>query len=375
MSTTPLSGVQPSDTALSALPLTIRSLTARAVVAPFERPLRTAVGAIPAAPLVLIDLLTEQGVTGRAYIFGYSPLTLAPLVQLLSSMEELIKGKSVAPVERARDFEGRFRLLGHQGLLGMALSGLDMALWDALGRAADQPVVRLLGGEPAPIPAYDSYGIVDPAADKAAMERSLARGFRAIKIKLGEGDLAKDVETVAAVRDIIGHEVALMVDYNQSLTVSEALRRIERLAGYDLHWVEEPVPAEDLRGHAAVRAASPVPIQTGENWWFAQDMAKAIEASACDYAMPDLMKIGGITGWLGAMGLAATASLPVSSHIFVEASAHVMAVTPTAHWLEYLDSAGSILQEPVLVEDGFVTARGPGLGMAWDEATVARYRI
>jgi mandelate racemase len=281
---------------------------------------------------------------------------------------------SASPVERMREFDRMFRLLGRQGLVGMALSGIEMALWDVLGRACGQPVVRLLGGEPSPIPAYDSYGVVDPKADRRALESSLERGFRAIKIKIGDGGIDNDVNTVAAVRGIVGDETALMVDYNQSLTVTEAIRRIDRLAEYDLHWVEEPVPAEDIRGHAEVRAASPVPIQTGENWWFPQDMAKAIEAEACDYAMPDLMKIGGIGGWLRAMGQAEAASIPVSSHLFVEASAHVLAVTPTAHWLEYLDIAGAVLTEPVPVENGCVVPRGPGLGIEWNEDAVERFR-
>lgn len=355
--------------------LTVRDLKVRAVDAPLERPIRTASGTIPRAPLVLIDVQTEEGVVGRAYLFVYTPATLKPLVAFLANIEDMIKGKPVAPVERARDFARAFRLLGRPGLVGMALSGLDMALWDALGHALGQPVARLLGGMPKKLPAYGSYGIVDPAADGATLERSRARGFRALKIKLGDGDLEKDTATVAAVRAIVGADVALMVDYNQSLTVPEARRRIARLAAYDLHWVEEPVSAEDLAGHAAVRAHSPVPIQTGENWWFMADMAKAIAAGASDFAMPDLMKIGGVTGWLSAAALAEAASLPVSSHIFVEASAHALAITPTAHWLEYLDVAAAILKEPIAVEGGCVTARGPGLGLAWDEAAVQRYRL
>jgi mandelate racemase len=353
---------------------TIRSLKARAVNVPLERPIRTAVGTIPAAPLVLLDILTEEGITGRAYVFGYTPVTLAPLARFLDNIADTLEGKPVSPVERMREFERMFRLLGRQGLVGMALSGIEMALWDVLGRACGQPVVRLLGGEPSPIPAYDSYGIVDPMADRRALERSLERGFRAIKIKIGGGGVDNDVDTVAAVRDIVGDGTALMVDYNQSLTVTEALRRIDRLAEYDLHWVEEPVPAEDIHGHAEVRSASPVPIQTGENWWFPQDMAKAIEAGACDYAMPDLMKIGGISGWLRAMGQAEAASIPVSSHLFIEASAHVLAVTPTAHWLEYLDIAGAVLTEPVSVDNGCVVPRGPGLGIEWNEEAVERFR-
>jgi len=353
--------------------LKIRALSGRAVTVPMERPMKTAVGTIPAAPLVLIDIETEEGVAGRAYIFAYTPVMLRPLVAVVEELAPLLVGKAVAPIERMREVEGTFRLLGRQGLLGMALSVIDMALWDILARAQDLPLVRLLGGEPKPIPAYDSYGVIDPARDREDIERTLESGFRALKIKLGDAGLEKDQATVAALRDLVGAEIRIMVDYNQSRSVPEAIRRIERLEDYDLEWAEEPVPAEDLEGHAQVRAAVGVPIQTGENWWFAQDMAKAIAAEASDFAMPDVMKIGGVTGWLKAAALAEAASLPVSSHAFVEASAHLLAVTPTAHWLEVLDKARPILQRPALIENGMVTPQGPGLGMEWDEAAVKRY--
>ena len=354
---------------------TIQSLRVRPVLAPMPRPLRTASGAIPAAPLVLIDVQTDQDVIGRAYVFCYTPLVLKPLCSFLDDIGGLIVGKPVAPADRFLDLSRTFRLLGRQGLVGMALSGLDMALWDALGRAADRPVVELIGGTAKPVPAYDSFGLVDPVADRAMLEASVDAGFRAIKIKIGERSGAEDAAMVRAVRDIIGADVQLMVDLNQSQSATEAIRRIERLAAYDLTWVEEPVAAEDLEGHARVRAASPVPVQTGENWWFPADMARAVAARACDMAMPDLMKIGGITGWLRAMALAEAASLPLSSHLFIEASAHALAVSPTCHYLEYLDMAGAILAEPVRPIDGMITARGPGLGMAWDENALARFVV
>lgn len=360
---------------MSADRLTIRSVTSRIVNAPLARPLRTASGNLPSAPLMLVDVVTEDDVTGRAYILGHSPVLLRALQAFMDNIVPDLAGLPLAPAERDAQFERRFRLIGRQGVVCMALSGLDMALWDALGQSLGQPVVCLLGGEARALPAYDSYGIVDPVEDRAALERSLEQGFKAIKIKLGGGSLALDVQRVAGVREIIGEEVELMVDYNQSLTVTETLRRINRLAEYDLAWLEEPVRAEDLEGHAAIRAVSPVPLQTGENWWYPADMAKAFAAEACDLAMPDLMKIGGITGWLGAMGMAQAASIQVSSHLFVEASAHVLPVTPTAHWLEYLDLAGAVLAEPLEIVDGCVTARGPGLGMNWDEDAVARYQL
>ncbi len=250
-----------------------------------------------------------------------------------------------------------------------------MALWDLLGKAAGVPVVRLLGGEPKPVRAYDSWGLVDPARDAKGLEQSVAAGFGGIKIKLGGGGLADDLATVREVRRIIGDRVALMVDYNQCLEPTEAIRRVRALQPFDLSWVEEPVAAEDLQGHAQVRAASPVPIQTGENWWFPRAAQQALHAGACDLMMPDLMKIGGITGWLGVMGLAQAASMPVSSHLFIEASAHVLAVTPTCDWLEFMDFGAAILQNPARLDQGCVTAQGPGLGMAWDEDAVARCQV
>jgi mandelate racemase len=353
----------------------IRSVTARAVDVPISRPVKNAFGVIRSAPLVLIDVVTDQGVTGRSYIFGYAPLTLAPLVRLIEEIGSGLTGQAIAPFDLMAAMDRKFRLLGWQGLVGMAVSGLDMAFWDALGQVAGHPLAQLLGGSPRPIRAYDSYGAVDPVADAKDLRRSLEQGFRGIKIKGGDGDLANDERVVKAVRELIGPEIALMLDFNQSLDTAEASRRIVRLAPYDLHWIEEPVAAENLRGHAKVREISPISIQSGENWWFPHGFAEAIAAGASDFIMPDLMKVGGVTGWLRVAAQAEAASIPMSSHLFAEASAHMLAVTPSAHWIEYLDLARAVVAEPVQIVDGTITARGPGLGLTWDETAVAKYLV
>jgi mandelate racemase len=353
----------------------IRSVKARAIVVPLKRLLKNAFGVFEAAPLVLIDVATDQGVTGRSYIFAYSKLTLKPLVRLIEEIGRELTGKAIAPFDLMAAMDAKFRLLGWQGLVGMAVSGLDMAFWDALGQAANKPVVELLGGSVRPIRAYDSYGVVDPTADEKDLRRSLAQGFRGIKIKGGDGDAANDERVVKGVRALLGPDVALMLDFNQSLDPAEARRRIARLAPYDLTWIEEPVPQENLSGHAEVRENSPIPIQAGENWWFPRGFAEAIAAKASDFIMPDLMKVGGVTGWMRVAAQAEAASIPMSSHLFAEASAHMLAVTPTAHWLEVLDFAGAILADPIEVVDGTVTARGPGLGLVWNEAAITRYHV
>ncbi|GGF37103.1 mandelate racemase [Aliidongia dinghuensis] len=355
--------------------LEIRSVTARPVMVPLDRPVRTAAGDIPATPLVLIDVATTAGVIGRSYLFAYTRPVLVPLARLVSEIGAELTGAAVAPALRMRALERRFRLLGLQGLVGMAIAGLDMAFWDILARAADLPLASLLGGAPRPIRAYASFGIIDVAADERVILDAVAAGFQGLKIKVGGADFARDLADIAAVRTMIGPGIALMVDYNQSLDPTEALRRAAALAKFDLTWIEEPVAAEDLAGHARVRAGSPVPVQTGENWWFPRAAADAVAAGASDHAMLDVMKIGGVTGWLEAAALAKAASLPVSSHSFLEASAHLLAVTPTALWLEHLDKASRLLERPLAVERGCVTAQGPGLGLEWNEMAVDRLLV
>ncbi|HLZ06421.1 MAG TPA: enolase C-terminal domain-like protein [Bradyrhizobium sp.] len=353
----------------------ISSVKARAVVTPMARPVKNAFGVIDVAPLVLIDIETDQGITGHSYLFAYSKVTLKPFVHLVEEIGRDLIGKPVAPFELMKLMDARFRLLGWQGLVGMAVSGLDMAFWDILGRAASKPVVELLGGSARPIRCYDSYGAVEADADEKALLRSLDQGFKGIKIKGGDGDAANDERRVKGLRRLLGPDVALMLDFNQSLDPAEAKRRIARLAPYDLTWIEEPVAQENLSGHAEVRETSEIPIQAGENWWFPRGFAEAIAAGASDFIMPDLMKVGGITGWLNVAGQADAASIPMSSHILPEASAHVLAVTPTAHWLEMLDCAGAILADPIKIADGTLTARGPGLGLEWNETAIAKYLV
>src|SRR5260221_2239458 len=296
----------------------IRSVKARALVVPLTRPVKNAFGVIAAGPLVLIDVETDQGVTGHSYIFAYTRMTLKPLVHLIEEIGRELTGKPVAPYDLMRAMDAKFRLLGWQGLVGMAVSGLDMAYWDALGQIAGRPLAELLGGTPRPIKAYDSYGVVDPVTDEKALRRSLEQGFHGIKIKGGDGDAANDERMVKGVRALLGPDVALMIDFNQSLDPAEATRRIARLEPYDLHWIEEPVPQENLSGHAKVRETSPTPIQSGEKWWFQRGFPEAIDACAIDFTMPAMMEVGGAPGWLSAAAQAEAASIPMSSHLFAE---------------------------------------------------------
>ncbi len=356
----------------------IQSLRARAVNVAMSKPLQTAGGAVSSAPLVLVDLETDTGVTGSAYVFCYAGLTLVSMVNLLEELGSIVKGEALEPERLFKAMEARFRLLGLQGFTMMAASVIDMAAWDALAKTKGVSLARLLGGEVRPIQAYNSNGLGMIGAERAREEavELVGEGFNAIKLRLGYEDADADLAVARAVRRAVGKDVLIMTDYNQCLEVEDACARAKLLGEEGFAWIEEPVRADDYKGCARVREASPVPIQIGENCWGVNDMEKALDAGACDCFMPDAGKIGGPTGWLRAMAMAKRAGIPVSSHLYPEISAHLLAVTPTRHWLEYVDWAAPVLKNPLAVTDGQVTAPDtPGIGIEWDEDAVARYLV
>jgi mandelate racemase len=356
----------------------VRSVVVRCVDAPMRMPLHTSSGALASAPLVLIDVTTSTGIVGRAYLFAFTRANLAPIAALVRTMGEMIAGDALAPFDIERKLRRHYALLGVHNVVLIAMSGIDVAVWDATAQHAGQPLVRMLGGTERPIPAYNSKGLgMMPIGSLAGNAEALVEeGFRAVKLRVGRPTAADDVAAVRAVKQAVGPDVALMVDFNQALSVNEALLRGRLLDGEGLLWIEEPTRADDFDGNARIAGALATPVQIGENFMGPEQMAQALAAGASDFVMPDLQRIGGVTGWMRAAALAQGAGCEMSSHLFPEVSCHLLAVTPTCHWLEYVDWAAPVLAEPLAVRDSAVTpSPAPGHGMRWDEDAVKRYAI
>jgi mandelate racemase len=358
--------------------LTIRAIRSIGVEVPMTYALGTSRGVITKAPLLLIDLETEEGVTGRSYLWCYFPAAVPAIANILEEVARVVKGERLAPADLWSKLAERFALIGVQGIVRMAMAGFDVAAWDALAIAAGWPLATLIGSSPKRIPAYNScgLGLMAPreAADEA--EKLLARGFRAVKLRLGYPTLEDDLAALHAVKKRVGGEIAVMVDYNQALSLAQALERGRALDQEGIYWLEEPIRHDDYAGNATLVRELKTPIQIGENFSESAAMAMALAAGAADYVMPDLERIGGVTGWLRAAALAATHRVEMSSHLFPEVSAHLLAATPTAHFLEYVDWADKILAEPLKIMDGCaVVPQRPGNGLAWDAKAVKKYRI
>ncbi len=408
--------------------LTVRDVTVRSVVLPLRRPLATKVGDFSRWPLLLIDVTTGQGITGRGYLApylsraaealrtvledmgaalrgqpvspaaayagargwlglaGYQGLALAAVLSraaealrtVLEDMGAALRGQPVSPAAAYAGARGWLGLAGYQGLALAAVAGLDIALWDALAQAAGLPLAVLLGGTLAPVPAYNSngLGLIPPerVADEA-LELLAEGGFTALKVRVGRDRTADDLAAVRRVRTAVGDDVTLVADYNQGLTLGQALDRCRALDAEGLSWIEEPLRYDDLDGHARLAADLATPVMLGENFYGPLAMYEAIRARACDLVMPDLMRIGGVTGWLRAAAIAEVTGLPMSSHLYPEVSGHLLRVTPTWQWLEWQDWAHPVLARPFEVRDGHLHLPAvPGNGLEWDEAAVAHFQ-
>jgi mandelate racemase len=361
----------------------IAGVRIRRALQPLRRPLRTGVGLFEKAPFLLIDLETRSGATGRLPGFTFHRLGLALAPPLIEDLVQLVAARPIAlgDLPAVHDAcQKRLTLLGHEGVAQLALSMLDMAIHDALARENGVPLYRLLGGRDGPIPAYNScgLGIMEPK-DAAREARELAGehgGYGHVKMRLGRSHATDEVVAIAAVREAVGPAVMVSADFNQSLPATAALAACRAIDGLGLAWIEEPVAYDDYPAQARLARKLATPLQVGENWWSWRVGKAAIEAGACDYIMPDLLRIGGITGWMRLARVAEASAVPVSSHLSPEYSVHALAATATAHWLEYMDWACELIADPCVPERGVLRpGERPGTGIDWNERAIARVLV
>lgn len=359
--------------------LTLRSITARPVVLKLERPIVARIATITDWPLILIDLATEEGIVGRSYLEPYVVKSMRYLVPALHDLSLMLKGRRLAPVELFEAARKSLHFVGYEGLSMISAAGLDMAAWDALAKAAGLPLCVLLGGSVGSVRSYNSNGLWlrEPVAvAEEALQLRDEGGFAGLKLRLGRENPKHDLATLVAVRTTVGDEMHLMVDFNQGLSLAEALHRCHAIDDLGLEWIEEPIVYDNLDGCSQLASELKTPLQIGENFYGPRELHKALQKKACDLVMPDFMRIGGVTGWMRAAAIAGAAGIPMSTHLYPEVAAHVMRVTETAHWLEWQNWADPILQKPYQIKNGMLEIPDvPGVGLDWNEDVVAASQL
>ena len=302
-------------------------------------PLLTASGQLTNAALVLVKITSKCGVEGHSYLFSPNAKLLPALASAVSVAFDEVKGRSCSPETNTDYLLDKFKLFGGTGILTMAFAAIDIASWDLLGRALDKPLYRLWGGTKTTIPSYESSGLSIGSFGQVLDQANtfLSNGNSRMKVRLGYETIEEEVMLLSRLRDELGDNIELMVDYNQGLTFDQAFERCKELDELGLTWIEEPILADMLEKAAEITAATKTPIQLGENLWSLTEVERALNLSSSDNLMPDVAKIGGATQWLRAAKLAERHGIKVSSHLYPEISAHLMASISNAHYLEYAD--------------------------------------
>lgn len=334
------------------------------------KPVGTAIHAMTSVGCVLVRVRTADGVVGESFIFALNGDRVRSLQEQVDGLATRVVGRSIFSTEGVwSDLWSTINAMGHKGVTVSAMSALDVAMWDAVGKTLGQPLHRVWGSCRDDVATYATSGLwLSQSIDELVAEAAafVEQGFVAMKIRLGSERSADDVARVAAVRQAIGPDIELLSDLNQGLTPKAAIRLGRQLEPFNLGWIEEPVPAYDLDGHAQVRAALDTPIASGETEYTRHGMQAMLRAGACDVLMPDLQRIGGYTEFRKADAIASAWNIPTSSHFFTEHSLCLAASLPNCVSVEHCDWFAPLFNESMELRNGrLVVPDRPGTGFTF----------
>jgi L-alanine-DL-glutamate epimerase-like enolase superfamily enzyme len=336
-------------------------------------------GDIDGFELVTVRLRTADGAEGLGYTYTVGAGGGAIRALIDRDLAPVLLGEDPERIEHLwTRMWWRLHYVGRGGPAAFAISAVDVALWDLRARCLGRPLWRLLGGHDPRVRAYAGGIDLQFPLDRLLRqtEENLARGFRAIKMKVGRPHLAEDVARVRALRAQLGSELPLMVDANMRWTADEAIRASRAFVEHDVYWLEEPTIPDDVAGHVRVVREGALPVAAGENLHTLHEFARLIDAGGVSFPEPDVSNCGGITVWLKIAHLAEAHNLPVTSHGVHDLHVHLLAAVPNASFLEaHGFGLERFLAEPLRIQDGIALApERPGHGVAFDWDALARLR-
>ena len=359
---------------------TIKSLSLKAANIPLNRIVVGKVGKFENWAVIVTEITCSDGTIGKGYIGPYLANYMPAIASTIKELFKNIEGREIAPYQFYNEVMNSTSLMGRSGIAMYALAALDISLWDASSKIANEPLCVHLGGSIEPVKAYNSCGLwLDNNKDESfeeaqkLMERG---GFDILKIRLGRTNIDEDLYAIESVKKALGKENILLCDFNQGYNLPDAIHFLNALDDKGLYWFEEPIDYYNYDGYKELRNRMKTPIILGENFHGPDDAFHAMDKQICDFIMPDLMRICGVSGWMQTASIAAAFRIKMSSHLFPEVSAQLMRVTPTAHLCEWTDWAEPMIVEPYKLKDGNVILPDvPGTGIDFKEDILEKYKI
>lgn len=358
----------------------ITAINTHLVEIPFARPIQTAIHDMRSVGCVCLDIETDAGLVGEAYAFTLNAVRLKSFDEMMNGFKHQLIGKDPHYVTAIwQSIWQEINPTGHKGVTISALSTIDTALWDLVGKAAQQPLHKLFGACRDKVWTYASGGLwlsqsIDELVDEA--NDFVQQGFRAMKVRVGNDDISLDIERVRQLRQALGSKIEILADANQAYDAKKAIRLGKALQALDVVWLEEPVAAYDLKGHAKVTKALDMDIASGETEYTSFGMQSMLEAGACDILMPDLQRIGGLTEMRRVAALANVHNMRISTHIFTEQSLCIAGSTPNCMSVEHMPWYAPLFRESMIIEDGYIAMpQGHGTGFTFCPQARKRYAL
>jgi len=363
-----------------ALPITIDAVRLRQVNLPPKVVRTDAIQSFVTQETILLTLRCSDGIeaTGYAYTIGTGGSSVMALLH--DHLAPRLLGRSPLHIEAIwKDLFFHTHATAVGAITSLALACVDTALWDWRARSQQLPLWQLLGGAQNRVPVYTTEGgWLHLGADELVAQTlaAQAQGFKGAKIKIGRPHASEDVARLAAVREAVGPGFELMTDANQGFNRPEVVRRAAAFAPFDLAWLEEPLPAEDVAGHRQLRESTAIAVAVGESMYHLSQFREYLEQGACSVVQPDVARIGGITPWIKVAHLAEGFDVPVCPHFLMELHVSLCAAVPNAAWVEYIPQLDDITTSRIHVEGGYAYPPDtPGLGIEWDWQEITQRQI
>ena len=360
--------------------LTIDSIRLRQVNLPPKVVRTDAIQSFVTQETVLLTLRCSDGIeaTGYAYTIGTGGSSVLALLN--DHLAPRLLGRNPLHIEAIwRDLFFHTHATAVGAITSLALACVDTALWDWRARSQQLPLWQLLGGAQSRVPVYTTEGGWLHLSAAELVDQTLAAqalGFKGAKIKVGRPHVSEDVARLAAVRAAVGTGFEIMTDANQGFNRPEVVRRAAAFAPFDLAWLEEPLPAEDVTGHRQLCEHTAIPVAVGESMYHLSQFREYLEQGACSIVQPDVARIGGITPWIKVAHLAEGFNVPVCPHFLMELHVSLCAGVPNAAWVEYIPQLDDITTSRIRVEDGYAYPPDtPGLGIEWDWGEIAKRQV
>ena len=347
---------------------------------PYDRPLGNGKYMYYGMTMNVCCVETDEGITGVGYVGG--PMGGGGIIhETLKELSSYVVGEDPFTVEKIWAKMYLPKIFGRKGLEMRAISAVDIAIWDLIGKAVNQPLYKLLGGYTNKLKAYVAAGYYEKGLNlkmlSTEMEQIVNRGARAVKMKIGRFPIREDAERIRVARETIGPDVDLLVDANNAYSVPDAIKMARHLEKYDVYWFEEPVNCDDIPGQAAVTAATDIPVAIGENEYTRWGFRDLVDNKCANIFNTDCMVVGGITEWKRVADLAAAHDIPIAPHGNQFLHVHLTSAVPNGlilEWLEHDMGYSEMFIDELPMVDGYVSPpERPGLGFEFNFKAMEKY--